>query len=317
MHGFSVTLRNLIFAKGMSLNQAYFSSYNNVFKHGSSVSWWFLFNASWTPLCQVCFQDIARLWCADSQNVGQITSFQVWRTWIKRTFQIIARCSLTEYQILGKISVFRAWLVSFMHTAQVTPRVSCTESQSLVEFSSIKVGCICMGLTFQHIARFQLGFYVSWRILFGPSGMRFNQAYFPWYSKVFTYRTSVFWRPRCVPNETRYWCQLFQCLLSESHYRSASSSFQLGLTCLKRTFQDIARFRARNSNSWRMHFIPSGTQLCQEARFSRYSQAFMHAILASLLIPSLQWDSLGLIILFKIYPDFQEWNLTFLVNSLL
>jgi len=168
---------------------------------------------------------------------------------MKRTFQIIARCSLTEYQIHGQISVFRAWLVSFMHTFQVISRVSCTESQSLVEFSSIKVGCICVGLTFQHVARFQLAFYVSWRILFGPSGMHFNKAHFPWYSKVFTYRTSVFWRPRCVPNETRYWCLLFQFLLSESHNRSASSSFQLGLACLERTFQDIARFRARNSNS--------------------------------------------------------------------
>lgn len=140
MHGFSVSLLNLIFGKGMSLNQAYFSTYNNVFKHGSSVSWWFLFNPSWTPLCQLCFQDRARFLCTEPQNVGQITSFQVWRTWIKHTFQIIARCSRTEYQFLGKISVFHAWLVCFMHTFQVIPRVSCTQSQSLVELSSRKVG---------------------------------------------------------------------------------------------------------------------------------------------------------------------------------
>lgn len=194
----------------MSLNQAYFSTYNNVFKHGSSVSWWFLFNPSWTPLCQLCFQDRARFLCTEPQNVGQITSFQVWRTWIKHTFQIIARCSRTEYQFLGKISVFHAWLVCFMHTFQVIPRVSCTQSQSLVELSSRKVGCICIELILQDIARFQHGFSVSWRILFGPSGMRFHQAYFPLYSKVFTYRISVFWRPLCVPNEMCYWCLLFK-----------------------------------------------------------------------------------------------------------
>lgn len=186
------------------------SSYNNFFKHGSSVSWWFLFNASWTPLCQVYFQDRARFLCTESQNVGQITSFRVGRTWIKHTFQIIARCSRTECQFLGKISVFHAWLVCFMHTFHVIPRVSCTQSQSLVEFSSIKVGCICIELIFQDIARFQHGFSVWWRILFGPRGMRFNQAYFPWYGKVFTYRISVFWRPLRVPHETHYWCLLFK-----------------------------------------------------------------------------------------------------------
>lgn len=102
------------------------------------------------------------------------------------------------------------WLICFMHTFHVIPRVSCTQSQSLVEFSSIKVGCICIELIFQDIARFQHGFSVWWRILFGPRGMRFNQAYFPWYGKVFTYRISVFWRPLRVPHETHYWCLLFK-----------------------------------------------------------------------------------------------------------
>lgn len=154
MHGFSVSLLNLIFGKGMSLNQAYFSTYNNVFKHGSSVSWWFLFNPSWTPLCQLCFQDRARFLCTEPQNVGQITSFQVWRTWIKHTFQIIARCSRTEYQFLGKISVFHAWLVCFMHN-----------------FSSYTKG-------FMHAIS------ESCRTLFKKSGMHLYWTDFAGYSKI-------------------------------------------------------------------------------------------------------------------------------------
>lgn len=84
-----------------------------------------------------------------------------------------------------------------------------------------------------------------------------------------------------------YFSRYSKFLLSESHYRCESSSFQLGLACLKRTFQDIARFRARNFNSCWLCLIPSGTRL-RQAYFARYSQEFMHTTLDSLLIPSLQ-----------------------------
>lgn len=153
-------------------------------------------------------------------------------------------------------SVFHAWVISFMHTFHVTPRVSCTQSQSLVEFSSIKVGCICIELIFQDIARFQHGFSVWWRILFGPSTFHDIARYSHTESQYFG-DLSVFQRRRALD---AYFSRYSKFLLSESHYRCESSSFQLGLACFRRTFPDTARFRAQNFNSWRIHFIPSGTR---------------------------------------------------------
>lgn len=178
-HRFSVSLRFLSVPRGRSLNQAYFS------RCGIVVPWrvlgvpsmTHLFHASFSryskvsctesqllgelssiqvgrPWIKCAFQDTARLLSRESQNIGESSSIKAGCAWIKRTFQDIAMYSRIKYQFPGEFSVFQGVLTWRMPLFQDIPSFLLPEPSFLGKFSSFQVELTCIKYTFQDIASF-------------------------------------------------------------------------------------------------------------------------------------------------------------------
>lgn len=258
MHGFLFSCWILILPRGVRVNEAYGQHIARFSRMGSHFLSEFSSIQLRRAFIKCTFEDITVCLCTDSQFLCDFSAFQwVW-AWIKHTFQD------EESQFLGEFYAFQAWLACFMRPFQDIARFSSTDSQLLGEFSSIQVGRPWIKCAFQDTARLlsresqNVG--ESSLIKAGCAWIKRTFQDIAMYSRIkyqFPGEFSVFqgglaWR---MPLSQGITSLLFPEL-------GKLSWFQVGLTCIKDTFQDIASFYSHATN---LNFVANILQCDQDA----------------------------------------------------